>query len=397
MTKILAFDSMFLVNPFRKVYMAVVKRMLNQQDPTNSRLILYRLDQDNLLLRDKRNISGMSIEMHQEHIDAMAIKFYIHLKDSGCCSNLSVKDIQLYDLYTRQVKLKLVSVLKCAIRLRKSSNESKEKLVIITDSQTISVMREAFLFLNYEDANIIWQAEGILTSCITINSLVMRVIALSKMLCSSSYLPDKYYYKHVASEAPTVIITMPKRRPMDFFSTYVEEFSGKFNIVLYSHGALQNSPDNFKAVRIKRTRGIICGLFNLNNLCFSLDSYLADILLIFKDHASLIISLDIVDSMFHQKVDVLINRQQTNVLENYLANQAKERGVYVLGDIFEEIFYCDSAICSDASQKTESLELALVKEGRITYKGGNSLIAYRLKRFREPQPRYLHDLLQNNF
>ena len=146
MTKILAFDSVFLVNPLRKVYLALIKRMLNQQDPSHSRLILYRLDKDNLLLRDKRNISGMSIDMHQERIDALAIKFYIHLKDSKCCSNLSVKDIQLYDLYTRQVKLKLVSVLKCAIRLRKSSNESKENLVIITDSQTISVMREAFYF-----------------------------------------------------------------------------------------------------------------------------------------------------------------------------------------------------------------------------------------------------------
>jgi len=107
-------------------------------------------------------------------------------------------------------------------------------------------------------------------------------------------------------------------------------------------------------------------------------------------------SLDVVSSMFSHKIDVLINRQQTNVLENHLANEAKRRGVFILGDIFEEIFYCDSAVCSSKSQNTESVKLALGNGAKVTYKGSNSLIKYRLENFSNKQDHYLHKLLGVN-
>ena len=90
---------------------------------------------------------------------------------------------------------------------------------------------------------------------------------------------------------------------------------------------------------------------------------------------------------------MLINRQQTNVLDNYLAIQAKRRGVFILGDVFEEIFYCDSAVCSSESQHTESLKLALANGAKVAYKGSNSLIKYRLNNFNSNQDGYLHNLL----
>jgi hypothetical protein len=36
-------------------------------------LVLYRLDQDNVLIRDKRNVSGMAIGTHQDHIDGKRV------------------------------------------------------------------------------------------------------------------------------------------------------------------------------------------------------------------------------------------------------------------------------------------------------------------------------------
>ena len=396
MNKVLAFDSLYIVNPLRKLYIAFIRKILNGKETKNIRLVLYRLDQDNVLIRDERNVSGIAIGTHQSHIDVMSIKFYQYLEKSGNCDALSIKNLELYKLYNRQVKLKLAGVLRCACRIRNLSIDSEDNIEIVTDKQTVSIMDEAFLFLNYAPKNITWKTSGLLTACITINSLIMRLAALIKMFISSSTLPEKYYIKHVDSNAPTVLIAMPRRRPEDFFSTYVEEFGSQFNVVLYSHGFLHTIPDNYKPIKIKRTIGVLRGIFNIKNLCWSLDSYIADILIIFKYHFNLSISIDAVNSLFSNKIDVLVNRQQTNVLDNYLAIEAKRRGVFILGDIFEEIFYCDSAVCSSKSQHTESLKLALANGAKVAYKGSNSLIEYRLKNFSNNQNRYLHKLLGVN-
>jgi len=390
MAKILAFDSMHIANPVRWIYVALVSSILNKKNLKKSAVVLYRVDQDNVLIRDKRNVSGIAIGAHYDRIDAMSIKFYQYLQKFGCQEVLSIKGVPLYELYTRQVKEKLRELLKCAFRIRNLSINSEENIEIITDRQTVSIIKEAFLFLNYAPTNITWKVNGLLTSCITINSLIMRFAALVNMFISPSILSKEYYYKHVDSNAPTALITMPRRRPEVFFSMYVEEFISRFNIVLYCPGF---TPNNFKSIKIKRTTGALRGIFNIKNLCFSVDSYLADILLIFKHHVNLSLSLDVVSSMFSHKIDVLINRQQTNVLENHLANEARKRGVFILGHIMEEIFYCDSAVCSSKTQNTESLKLALANGGKVAYTGSNYLINYRLMNFSNKKDCYLHKLL----
>lgn len=385
---------MYIVNPLRRVYTALVSRILNEKKATNTGLVLYRLDQDNVLIRDKRNVSGMAVGTHKDHIDAMSIRFYQYLKNSGSCKALLIKDVPLYQLYTRQVKLKLEGVLRCALRIRKLSIESKDNLEITTDRQTVAIMEKAFLFLTDPPTNITWKAHGLLTSCITVNSVIMRCAAIVKMLTSSSDLPREFYYKHVDSNAPTVLITMPKRRPEVFFSTYVEGFSSQFNIVLYSMGLLQVTPNNFKRIEIKRTTGVLHGMFNIKNICWTSSSYIADILLIYKKHVNLSTGIDVVNSIFSKKIDAHVSRLQTSVVDNLLVNEARRRGVFILGDVFEEVYYCDSAICSSKSEHTESLTLALANGGEVAYKGSNSLINYRLKNFSEQQLQYLHELLE---
>jgi hypothetical protein len=394
MTKILAFDSMYIVNPVRKVYTGLVSQILNGKNPINNRLVLYRLDQDNVLINDKRNLTGMAIGAHKDHIEALSIEFYRYLEKSGSCNELVMKNQQLYQLYTRQVKLKLAGVLKCAFRIRSLSIDSGENLEIITDRQTVSIVKEVFLFLNYEPTNITWRVNGLLTSCISINSLIMRFSALVKMFISPSDLPKNYFYKYVDSAAPTILITMPKRRPDDFFSTYVEKLGGEFNIVLYSMGLLQTTPDNYKRIDIKRTTGVLRGIFNIKNICWSADSYIADILLIYRKHANLSASIDVTASIFSNKIDAHISRLQTSIVDNLLAIEARRRGVFILGDVFEEVYYCDSAVCASKSENTDSLKLALASSGKVTYKGSNSLINYRLKNFSDKKVNYLHELLK---
>ncbi len=384
---------MYMVTPLRKLYMALIRKILNGKKTPNNSLVLYRLDQDNVLIREEQNISGMAIGLHKDNIDAMSIKFYQYLGKTGVCDALVIRNLQIYNLYTRQVKLKLAGLLRCAYRIQNLSITSEDRLEIITDRQTASMMKETFSFLHYETTNISWKTNSLLTWCITVNSFLMRAAALFKMITVPSDLPKDYFYKHNDSDFPTVLITMPKRRPEDFFSTYIKKFGNQFNIILYSTGFLHSTPQNYKRIKIKQKPGVLRGLFNIKNMCFSADSYIADILLIFNKHNNLSRSIDVVSSVFSNKIDAHVSRLQTNVVDNYLAIEAKRKGVFILGDMMEEIFHCDSAICSSASENTEPFRLSLANEGEVTYKGSNSLINYRLKNFNEKQVDYLHCLL----
>jgi hypothetical protein len=394
MNNILSFDSTFLVNPIRKYYLFKIKKLLNQVKPSKNRLILYRLDKENIFLRNKANLSGTSLGISMVDIDAMSLKFYRYLEKSKSCEDLKIKNQKLYELYTRQLKLKLGGVLKCAYRVQNINNSKDAKLEIISDIQTISIMQEALLFLNYSSSNIHWKSNLTLTVCITLNSLIMRAAAIIKMLVTPTNLPKDYFYKHVSNAAPTILITMPKRRPKDFFSSYVEKIDSKFNILLYSVGFLDHSPNGFKRIRIKRKFGLLSGLFKLQYLCISAQSYIADILLIFKNHSNLNMSIDAVNSVLENNIDAHISRLQTNVLDNYFAIKAKRKGVFILGDIQEEIFYCDSAICPSESEFTESVKIALADPSKITFRGSNALIQYRLSNFNNHNELYLHKLLQ---
>ena len=97
------------------------------------------------------------------------------------------------------------------------------------------------------------------------------------------------------------------------------------NIVLYSIGFLNFTPDRYKRVDIKRTIGILRGIFNIKNLCLSSGSYISDILLIFKNHGNLSMSIDVVNSIYSNKIDAHVSRLQTNVVDNYMAIIARDR------------------------------------------------------------------------
>ena len=93
-------------------------------------------------------------------------------------------------------------------------------------------------------------------------------------------------------------------------------------------GLWHNKPLSYKRIKIKSKIGILRGLFNAKNLCFNADSYIADILLIFYDHSNLNRSIDVVRSIFSNKIDAHVSRLQTNVVDNYLALEAREGSFY---------------------------------------------------------------------
>ena len=281
-------------------------------------------------------------------------------------------------------------------RIKNISNRSKEDLRIVSDIQTISIFKEAFLFLGYENDNIHWKSNFFLTACITLNSIIMRIIAIIRMFIVSSKLPKEYFYKHVSDSFKSIAMTMPERRPMDFFSSYVSKFN-KSNIILYSVGKLDTSPRDYKRIKIEKSTLRLNGIFNIRNIGLTSESYIDDVLLIHKDHPDLSISLDIVNAIFSKRVDAVISKNQTNPLEMHLVKEAKRKRVFILADIMEEVYYCDAAICSSEIDITESLKLALSKNGKFFIKKRNDLIKYRLKSFKNNQENYLNKLLNIDF
>lgn len=390
----LAFDSLFLVKPLRKIYIKFIIFLSSFHHKSGIKIILYRLDQDNLLLRREGNLSGMSVGIKQNKMDALSLKFYRHLTQSVSLNKISIHNISLLQLYTRQTKLKLIGVLNCIHRVEGFCIGKTEKIQIITDRQTASIMNEALTFLNKEIPNIEWKTNFILTFVISLNSLLMRFASIVIMNIKKSNLPEYYYKKNTNQNLPTALIALPRRRPEDFYSTYVEELESRFNIILYSHGFFKTPPRGYIRETINNKRQSLRGLFNIKILLFNYESYIADILLIFKYHFNLNRSINVVDSLYTNKVDILINRQQTNVIDNYLAIKAQTLGIFILGDLFEEIFFCDALVCSSESQKTESVKLALPANADIHIKGSNSLINYRLKAFHQKKENYLKDILE---
>ena len=66
MNNILSFDSNFIVNPIRNYYLSKIKKLLKQDKLTKNKLILYRLDKENIFIRDKANLSGTSIGISRQ-------------------------------------------------------------------------------------------------------------------------------------------------------------------------------------------------------------------------------------------------------------------------------------------------------------------------------------------
>ena len=394
MANILSFDSLFIVKPLRKIYINFISFLSSSHNQSGIKVILYRLDQDNLLLRKDGNLSGISIGIQQSKIDALSIEFYKHLTQSESLNKISIHKIPLLQLYTRQTKLKLMGVLNCIYRLEGFCHGKPEKIQIITDKQTVSIMNEAIRFLDREIPNLEWKTNFILTSIISLNSLFMRVASLVMMHIKKTTLPDYYYSKNKNQNLPTALLALPRRRPEDFYTTYVEELERKFNIILYSHGFFSTPPKDYFRETISKRKLSVKGLFSFKTLLFNHESYIADILIIFKYHFNLNRSINVVDSLYSNKIDILINRQQTNVIDNYLAIKAKNLGIFILGDLFEEIFFCDALVCSSESQNTESVKLALPSNAKVHYKGSNSLIKYRLKAFEEKKVNYLKNTLE---
>ena len=89
MKQILAFDSMYIVNPIGRVYVNCVNRIVNNRNTSARMVVLYRLDKDNVFISKDNNLTGVSIGAHKDEIESLSIKFYRFLEDSKVCDVLN--------------------------------------------------------------------------------------------------------------------------------------------------------------------------------------------------------------------------------------------------------------------------------------------------------------------
>ena len=99
------------------------------------------------------------------------------------------------------------------------------------------------------------------------------------MYMSRSTLPNQYFHKHIEDSLPTILIALPRRRPLDFYQTYISELEGKFNILLYSHGFIDEVPDQYTRIKVNKRFGNIKGMFGVKGLMFTAQSYIFDLIL----------------------------------------------------------------------------------------------------------------------
>jgi hypothetical protein len=250
MNKYLSFDSSFIISPFRELYILIIKIIIFLNKYSKNKLFLCRLDKHNYFLNHKLNVSDTTISIDKYDVSTQSIKFYRYLKKLNIANDLQVDNKNLYNLYPRQVKLKLECVIICVHRIQKIIEKKSDKIEIITDLQTAAIFKQAFSFLNLSTDKIYWNTKFTLTLCVTFNSIVMRFLAFAKFLLVSSKLPSEYFYKFVNKSSPTVVLTMPMRKPDDFFKSYVSKFK-KFNIVLYSCGKFNEVPKEYQIIKIK--------------------------------------------------------------------------------------------------------------------------------------------------
>ena len=392
---LLTFSSIYLLKPIAWLYNFVVNKLIKRYEFKRDVLILIRQTAENKFTSSDRNIGGIDFGRTNDEMDALSLKLYQYLQDNKQLDQISFNKVPLYNIYTRQVQLKLLDVIKCALQLYQLTIKKEKIVEVVSDLQTIAVINVIFDFLEVSSGQIKWNKSFSLTLLVIINSIVMRMMAIIKTGISKSKFPRVYYLKQVKASLPTILVTLPSTSPEKFFSSYLENFSEEFNIVMYSLKQLNESPAGYKKNTIFQGKHIFKGRVKLLG-SQNIKSYISDILLINTLHTNLGVCMDVVDAVYNDnKIDILINRQQVNMINNQLVNEAKKRKIYVMCDVFEEVYFCDSAVI--ASNASNTLKMQEVLRGNPpVIRQYNELIKYRLHGWSAQSPNYLHTLFDKN-
>jgi hypothetical protein len=389
--KILIFHSTYIFQIIELVYLKLIEWLIGKQNIRKSILFIVRNDSNSKFIACSNNVSGISFGRTFDEIDALSFQFYQYLNKYGCQNRILFGNTPLYDIYTRQVKLRLAEAIKTALQVHEWSLCQDKNIEIVSDAQTIAIIYETLSFLGVNNKKIKWKRQSSLTFIVTVNSVLMRLAAVIKTTISKSKLPKTYYKNQYNQHNPTVLVTLPSSNSKRFFNSYVKKIN-HFNVILYSIGHLEGPPNGYESIPIKITNKSFLGLFSIFECC-SVESFIADVLLIYNNHVELETCINACEVIFdNERIDVLLNRQQCNIVNNYFAILARKLNISIVSDVFEEVYTCDAAILGCEANLAGVIKLAL---GNCPYvvRGVNEFMKYRLFDFKNTKPNYIQSLL----
>ena len=227
---------------------------------------------------------------------------------------------------------------------------------------------------------------------ITINSILMRLASIIINFFSKSTLPKTYYKRRYKDNYPTILITLSAKDPKRFFNSYIKKIK-HFNIILYSIGILEDPLEDYEVINIKIKKKYFSRFLVIFQF-LGIKSFIADILLIHKNHMDLKISTSIVENILdNENIDVLLNNEQVKVIDNYFVIHSRKSNISIISDVFEEIYTCDGAILGCEANLTRLTKLAISSSSYVI-RGVNEFMKYRLFNLKDPETNYIKKLLK---
>ena len=253
------------------------------------------------------------------------------------------RDLQVEDLYARQVKVKLTEFLRASLQLRDWLALRSGTKTIISDSQTITMLRYAFEFFGHEADNVNFTVSNSLTCIVHLNSCILRIASFFLAL-SGVFYGRKTYFVRENTGKPRVLVSLPNKIGGEFYSNYVKKLEGLFELVVLPLDSLEEELPNYV---VRRTDRYVT-LRNFKMLFGSLIGgvgLLRDYAIVQTNVRYFFAALNTVDYIFaNEKISFLLNRQQVKMVNNALVLAAADRNIPVVAHVFEEVYYYDAVL-----------------------------------------------------
>lgn len=252
-------------------------------------------------------------------------------------------DLQVEDLYARQVKVKLTEFLRASLQLSDWLALRSGTKIIISDSQTITMLRYAFEFFGHEADNVNFTVSKSLTCIVHLNSFILRIASFFLTL-SGVFYDRKTYFVRENKGKPRVLVSLPNKIGVEFYSNYVKKLESLFELVVLPLDNLEEVLPNYE---VRRTDRYVT-LLNFKMLFGSLIGgvgLLRDYAIVQTNVRYFFGTLNTVDYIFaNEKISFLLNRQQVKTVNNALVLAAADMNIPVVAHVFEEVYYYDAVL-----------------------------------------------------
>ena len=309
------------------------------------------------------DVSVNSVEFTVNELRQKTELFYEFMKLKGK-SSVTRRDLQMEDLYARQVKVKLTEFLRSSLQLRDWLALRSGNNIIISDAQTIAILKDAFEFFSYETNAVNFIVSKRLTFIIYMNSFFLRIMSFV-LMWSGFFYAKKTYYVRENSGKPCLLVTLPNTAGDEFYANYVKKLEDLFELVVLPLDNLEGKLHGYVARKADR-RFTLANSNMFFGPLFNGVGFVRDCAVIQVNIRYFFASLNTVDYIFaNENVSFLLNRQQVKLVNNALVLLAFSRKIPIIAHVFEEVYYYDAALLPSEDYAANNLVPSLVDKPTV--------------------------------